>query len=90
MPALHKQSENAYVYQCPGCGCGHIVHVQPAKNPITGASWSWNGDMDSPTFTPSIQVRGCHCFIRNGQIEFLTDCTHELAGKTVPIPDWNA
>lgn len=28
----------------------------------------------------------CHSYIRSGQIEFLPDCTHELAGKTVPLP----
>lgn len=27
----------------------------------------------------------CHLFIRAGQIEFLGDCTHEFAGKTVPM-----
>jgi Family of unknown function (DUF6527) len=30
----------------------------------------------------------CHSFVRHGQIEFLGDCTHRLAGKTVPIPDF--
>lgn len=27
----------------------------------------------------------CHTFVRNGRIEFLSDCTHSLAGKTVPM-----
>ncbi len=27
----------------------------------------------------------CHTFIRAGRIEFLSDCTHELAGQTVPM-----
>lgn len=27
----------------------------------------------------------CHSFVRDGQIEFLGDCTHALAGKTVPL-----
>jgi hypothetical protein len=30
--------------------------------------------------------RICHCFIRDGQIQFLLDCTHALAGQTVPLP----
>lgn len=30
----------------------------------------------------------CHSFVRDGRIEFLADSTHELAGQTVPIPDW--
>lgn len=29
----------------------------------------------------------CHSFVRNGYIEFLSDCSHALAGKTVPLPD---
>ena len=30
----------------------------------------------------------CHSFITDGSIEFLPDCTHELAGKTVPLEDF--
>jgi hypothetical protein len=29
----------------------------------------------------------CHSFVTKGQILFLSDCTHALAGKTVPLPD---
>lgn len=29
----------------------------------------------------------CHSFITDGQIQFLSDCAHELAGKTVPMVD---
>lgn len=32
----------------------------------------------------------CHTFITDGKIQFLTDCTHELAGQTVDIPTWPA
>jgi hypothetical protein len=31
----------------------------------------------------------CHSFIRDGKIEFLTDCFHGLAGQTVEMPDWH-
>lgn len=27
----------------------------------------------------------CHLFVEDGNIRFLNDCTHELAGKTVPL-----
>lgn len=30
----------------------------------------------------------CHSFVREGMIEFLTDCTHRLAGQTVPLKDF--
>lgn len=29
----------------------------------------------------------CHSFIRDGKIEFLSDCTHALAGQTVELFD---
>jgi hypothetical protein len=32
--------------------------------------------------------RVCHSFITDGQIQFLGDCTHPMAGQTVPIPKW--
>jgi len=28
----------------------------------------------------------CHSFVRDGQIQFLADSTHALAGQTVPLP----
>lgn len=29
----------------------------------------------------------CHSFVTDGRIQFLSDCTHSLAGQTVDIPD---
>ncbi len=29
----------------------------------------------------------CHSFITNGRIQFLSDCTHALAGQTVDLPE---
>lgn len=29
----------------------------------------------------------CHSFVRDGRIEFLSDCTHALAGQVVELPD---
>ncbi|MCZ4340562.1 hypothetical protein O4H52_03015 [Sphingomonadaceae bacterium G21617-S1] len=49
---------------------------------------SYNGpdagqiDEDGHRAPPAV----CHSFVRNGQIEFLSDCTHALAGQTVPLP----
>lgn len=30
----------------------------------------------------------CHSFVTDGRIQFLSDCTHDLAGQTVDLPDW--
>lgn len=29
----------------------------------------------------------CHSFVTDGKIEYLPDCTHAMAGQTVPLPD---
>ncbi len=29
----------------------------------------------------------CHTFITDGHVQFLGDCTHPLAGQTLPLPD---
>lgn len=85
-----------YYYDCPGCWAGHEVAVRPHRSQ-NGASWDFNGDLDSPTFTPSILARWtpspesgkpeivCHHFVRSGKIEFLSDCTHSKAGQTVEM-----
>ncbi len=31
----------------------------------------------------------CHSFVTDGQIRFLGDCTHALAGQTVPLPPFH-
>lgn len=58
-------------------------------------SWTFNGDVEKPTFNPSFRQSGggaipkgqsCHYFIHGGQIEFCGDSWHTLAGQTVPMP----
>lgn len=77
-------------FSCPGCGYSHPYSLGIPGYP----SWEWNGSMDKPTFTPSLLCfkdtpsRRCHCYVKDGQIQFLDDCHHALAGRTVEIPDW--
>ena len=82
-------------FECPGCGVPHGIAVGNGSGP----RWGYNGDANKPTFTPSILVQFhfgkdhksvvCHSFVTDGRIQFLNDCTHELAGQTVDIPDWD-
>lgn len=85
-----------FVFQCPGCKCHHGVWTTHKNG--NQAIWQFNNDLEKPTVSPSILVtwephptKGgkfiCHSFVRDGNIEFLTDCTHELAGKTVELPN---
>lgn len=90
-------------YDCPGCRSGgHFLYTDWVPNGQTRSilqparpRWKFNGDLERPTFEPSIISRGnydgseevCHHFVRNGEVEFLGDCTHALRGQTVPLPE---
>lgn len=87
---LHKNSDGIveYEFRCPGCGYAHLVRTQGPR-----PCWKWDGSLDRPTISPSLLVGPgtssvCHSFITNGNIQFLNDCWHKLAGQTVEIPDW--
>lgn len=71
-----------HAFQCPGCGRLHGIDDR----------WTWNGDVERPTILPSILVRGTKLTEKGeaqykGMIQFLNDCTHELAGQTVPLKE---
>jgi len=84
-------------FECPGCGLGHLLPVSGWQDNDGRASWGFDGNVDRPTLSPSILYRiernppsrsvVCHSFVRDGRIEFLSDCTHALAGKTVDLPE---
>lgn len=74
------------LFHCPGCDRKHMVTTEPGS---ALGCWTFNGDYDRPTFRPSLVVRGtgtlCHSFVTDGQIEFLSDSQHALAGQTVAL-----
>jgi hypothetical protein len=45
---------------------------------------------EHPDETQDYHCRQCHSFVNDGQIQFLSDCSHELANQTVPLPVWPA
>ena len=85
------------VFYCPGCKRGHTVRIvgggawswnsdtsRPTLSPSVLVTYSGpdagevrDGDRSPPAV--------CHSFVREGQIEFLSDSTHDLAGQTVPL-----
>lgn len=101
-------------FDCPGCIWSDSGRPKRVVLPVdwtppgyersphvSGKPWGFNGNLELPTFTPSVLGRWdewqgdgvpakshvCHSFVRNGRIEFLGDCTHALAGQTVDLPD---
>lgn len=114
---IEQPAQFQFMIFCPGCKCGHGIRVGQSDGP----NWTFNGNMEKPTFSPSLLIHGgkypeedpvthdfargadgqyvrgadgrllgykdivCHTFIADGNIQFLGDCTHEMAGKTVPL-----
>jgi hypothetical protein len=115
---LRDVEDGGLLFWCPGCDGAHLIKHGAGAGP----RWSWNGDVNKPTFTPSVLVNStkltelgelqrqawtrlgypkletpldskptvCHSFVTDGRIQFLTDCTHSLVGKTVDLQEWDA
>lgn len=90
----HEGEHYGYRFHCPGCMDEHVITTKPYPN-----GWDFDGNEEMPTFAPSILVHEvkkadgtvfsprCHSFVRNGHIEYLSDCGHPLAGKTILLPE---
>lgn len=101
MKKLEDIGEGQLLFNCPGCKEPHSFNIEPGPNGVGGNKpvWQFNGDMEKPTFSPSLLVRWtygenreprvCHSFVTDGMIQFLSDCTHTLAGQTVPLENIN-
>lgn len=79
-------SHHGWMIFCPACGNGHLFDDR----------WTFNGNLEKPTFRASMLCKSvdkdlkptlCHSFVTDGKIEFLSDCLHAMAGKTVDLPD---
>lgn len=79
--------ELGYTHWCPACDEYHAIYVdQP--NPHTGAKWTFNGNMEAPTFKPNIRVHAiCHYSITDGVLEYLMDSLHPMAGMKMQMPE---
>lgn len=79
-------------FYCNGCKQYHAINIDKNKSP----NWDFNNNYDKPTFSPSILVEighypdlsdFCHSYVVNGKIQYLSDCTHEFAGKTLELEE---
>lgn len=81
-----------YKFFCLACNKEHPYTVK-SDNP--NHVWQFNGDMDKPSFEPSLRVFGnnsgtlhqtvCHCYVTDGKIRYCADSPHALAGQTVDM-----
>lgn len=95
------ETSKGWAHMCPACKHSHLFYTkQPTSN---GAMWTFDGNKTHPTFEPSMvetvnpkdhkhyqkdaPTSVCHYWLRAGIITFLMDCTHEMRGMKVPLPD---
>lgn len=85
MSKLQVLEDGSHAFYCPGC---EFYHRYDSR-------WTFNGNLDKPSFTPSLlnhypgvtDRQRCHMYVTDGKMIFLSDCTHDLAGHTVEMED---
>lgn len=65
---------------------GHFAKHWEKGEPCWCTYFEENPDEERDGFECGI----CHSFVTDGKIQFLGDCTHILAGKTVDLPEIEA
>lgn len=101
-PILRNGTDGRLTWWCPGCDHAHMIQTGAGSGPRWG--WNGNAEKPTftpsvlvrtgravdPTFVKEAgdPPEVCHSFVVDGQMQFLSDCDHALAGQTVPIPPW--
>ena len=95
MAKVREIAPKFFEFYCPACGKSHFFWT--ARQNGEELSWIFNNDLDNPTVKRDISndtvvtdgQRLCHLNITDGQIHYLPDCGHEMAGQTVDMVDVN-
>lgn len=88
---------NQLWFYCPGCKHAHAFHMDGDAN--VRPMWSFDGDLDKPSVTPSLRVFTsqpqedgtlvektlCHLVLTKGILNFQSDCPHALRNQNVPM-----
>jgi len=95
---LTVECKAGWLVKCKGCGREHII---PTKNQLPQHNWTFDGNVESPTFRPSINetcndpsMKGyspqakrscCHFTVTKGKIMYHGGTSHELIGKQLDL-----
>lgn len=102
MPKIEECENGLLLFKCPGCDMDHHVYYgsgpgprwtwngsadKPTFSPSVLTHFNQWNPRGVPREQQTLQECVCHIFVTDGQIQFLGDCTHKLAGRTVELPD---
>jgi hypothetical protein len=79
---LRSLADGSLAFWCPGCNEAHRVGVGQGAGP----RWSFNGNADAPTFSPSVLVRSGHFVPGRGQEPGACWCTYNAEHPDDPDP----
>lgn len=68
-----RRVQGGYAHWCPGCEQAHSLPD----------SWKFNGNLESPSFSPSFKHEGIQTVIVNG--EWTGEWVRDAQGNTVPM-----
>lgn len=87
-------------FWCPGCEGLHIIRTagpgawgfnndydKPTFTPSILVTYNGSDAGQDRGDGDRAPAARCHSFVTDGRIQFLSDCTHALAGQTVDLPD---
>ncbi|RYG88824.1 MAG: ammonia monooxygenase [Alphaproteobacteria bacterium] len=96
--------QRSLAFWCPGCDAEHCCGVKNTGDARPIWTWNDDLDRPTlqpsvlirtgravdPNFQPEPgdPPEVCHSYVTDGRIQFLSDCTHGLAGQTVDLPRW--
>lgn len=103
-PKLHLREHDGrrtYIVWCPACGHAHSFDCWPGAGRPDGPGWTFDGNIEQPTFTPSLRIfisrdgkeqTLCHFNLTRGKLHYCSDMSvpHSLSGQVVdmePIPE---
>ncbi len=62
-----RLSMNHAFFRCPGCKDSHNFRIKAPVNDPGAEVWTFNGDVDKPTFSPSLLLvdttKPCHLYV---------------------------
>jgi hypothetical protein len=104
-----KDKPIGWAHWCPACRQIHVFNVEqptrayPEFNIKGGVRWTFDGNLEQPTFAPSMLISTggwkrpdgstvqrrtvCHYHLQGGVLKYCADSPHALAGKNVALPE---
>lgn len=78
-----RSIDGGFLFWCAGCADVHVVTTEAQPFIYGGAHWSFDGNLERPTFSPSILVRGLRREL-DEKGEWTGEWRRDAEGKPIP------